>query len=158
MSDGKVEAPGSYNILEVLDWTAGIGKANGTPWVRLGLRTSGGYINYISTFSDKTSERTVNDIMKLGFVGDGPEDFLNGKTNLFNVPSGITAKVEWNTYKDKTELKVTYINEPANDIDQIRDVLNAAGFNRFKTAYKARQQQRPTAQVAPKSDLDNVPF
>lgn len=157
MSDGKVDAPGSYEILEVVDWTAGIGKANGTPWVRLGLRTSGGFINYISTFSEKTSERTVNDIMKLGFLGDGPEDFLNGKRDLFSVPPGVNAKVEWNTYKDKTELKVTYINvAESTDINQIRDILNAAGFNRFKTAYKAKQQQKPVSNK--NSESEPIPF
>ena len=149
-----IKESGQFEIQGIEYWTGGKTQKSGTPYIELGLLTEKGAVRWVGYLTEKSAERTVNSILDLGFNGDGPEDFLNGKPNLFNLPKGVTVTVAAEEYNGKMYYKGNYINKaPAKkDVGDIVNILKEAGF----TKYKMRHEQKKA--MTADTHAEYVPF
>jgi hypothetical protein len=105
-----IRATGKFEIKDVLSWSADKSKKEQTPFIELGLLVDCAgldkVVRWVGYLSEKAAERTINAILDLGFKGDGPEDFVNGKQDLF--PTYEQFLVEF-PFLNEIEAPVKYI-------------------------------------------------
>lgn len=125
-----VTKAGVYPILDVVSWSAGKTSKSKTPFVDVCLLTAEGDVYWRGFLTEKTSQATIETLVRLGFVGDGVNDFVSRKTGLFQVPKGLTATVEEEIHNGKSYFKARWINKSTEkDSADVLAILTEAGFD-----------------------------
>jgi hypothetical protein len=154
-----IRATGKFEIKDVLSWSADKSKKEQTPFIELGLLVDCAgmdkVVRWVGYLSEKSAERTINAILDLGFKGNGPEDFVNGSQDLFQVPSGVTVTVVSEEYQGKTYYKGSFINKGVTkkEVGDIVNILNQAGFTKYKMRYNSKVET-----TAKPLSVEEIPF
>lgn len=144
-----VSEAGTFDVLEVANWTAGKSAKSGTPYIDLGLLTPKGETRWRGFLTEKTAQKTLDVLMVLGFKGDDASDFVSRKTDLFTVPRGVTVTVKAEVYEGKTYYKAEWVNAARKEnLADVAAVLKEAGFDAMLMKAKRNRTE----------SLDEIPF
>lgn len=130
---------------------------------------TGHEITWLGSFTDKTTERTIESLQHMGWQGDDLSELegldMNGAARL--LPATVELVCEPDTYEGETNLKVRWVNKPGAGRFAFKEPLTGGGLKAFaaqmRGAIRGRSSSngsRPSTQAHPNApgNKKDIPF
>jgi hypothetical protein len=94
---------------------------------------AGQEITWLGSFTDKTTERTIESLQHMGWQGDDLADLdgLDVNTSARTLPDSVEIVCEPDTYEGETNLKVRWVNKPGAGRFAFKEPLTGQGLKAF---------------------------
>lgn len=110
---------------------------------------TGETITWIGTFSDKTTDRTIEALIHAGWQGEDPSE-LHGKPGSSELPTSVDLVCEPEEWDGKWQLKVQWVNKPGRGRFSFKNEMSEADLRSFGAQLRANVKAVRAAGGAPR--------
>lgn len=110
---------------------------------------TGETITWIGTFSDKTTDRTIEALIHAGWQGEDPSE-LHGKPGSSELPTSVDLVCEPEEWEGRWQLKVQWVNKPGRGRFAFKEPMSETDLRSFGAQLRANVKAVRAAGGAPR--------